>query len=85
MKTRIIASYLTKEGFNEINEREVDLDEYANVEVKSVEEGRKLIADNELNGIGTIYEEIQREKFDCWDTIRESKVDSGEIYDTEIL
>lgn len=85
MKTRIIARYLTEEGFNEINDRDVDLDEYAEIEVKSVEEGRKLIADNELNGIGTIYEEVQKEEFDCWDTIRESKVDGGEIYHTEIL
>jgi hypothetical protein len=85
MKTRIIACYLTKEGFNEINERDVDLDEYANIEVKSVEEGRNIIADNEINGIGTIYEEVQREEFDCWETIRENYVDNGEIYNIEIL
>ena len=40
-ETRIIASYLIKEGFNEIGDREVDLDEYMNIEVGSVKQGIK--------------------------------------------
>ena len=84
MKTRIIASYLTKVGFYH-GEREVDLDEYANIEVKTVDDGLKLIRKNEENGIGTILMEKQDEEFATWETIQEHYVDHGEIYDTEIF
>lgn len=87
MKTRIIARYLIKEGYNEINDREVDLDEYKEVEVKSVEEGRSIIAKNDLhgNGIGTIYEEVQREEGDTWEELKVHHVSEGVIYDSEVV
>jgi len=87
MKTRIITRYLAKEGYNEINDREVDMDEYKEVEVKSVEEGRSIIAEKDLhgNGIGTIHEEMQREEGDTWEELRVHHVSEGVIYDSELL
>ncbi len=79
MKTRIIASYLIKEGFFD-GDRDVDLDEYQEAEVKTLEEGRKLIAKNDLfgNGIGTITEEVETEW--GWEDTVKHDVSEGAIY-----
>ena len=85
MKTRIMAYYLSEEGYNEIGERDIDLDEYVYDKVESIEDGVKLIAENEINGSGRISEEVKREEFDNWDIIREHLVDNGEIYHVQVL
>lgn len=84
METRIIARYLIKEGFNEIDDRDVDLDGYKEVEVKTVDQGMKACL-NEVNGngIGTVYE--QKETKYGWEDVHEHHVENGVIYRTEEL
>lgn len=81
MKTRIIASYLKKEGYNEIGDRDVDLDEYTECEVNSIQDGMDTIVKNDLNGIGQIHEQ----KFTQygWKDVCVSYVSEGLIYRIE--
>lgn len=82
METRIIASYIDKLGFNEINDRNVDLDTYKDIQCPSIQKALAEIKLNDLNGCGTIMEQ-RKNKYGIFEDLVYHYVDGGEIYDTE--
>jgi hypothetical protein len=81
MKTRIIARYLEEEVFDEIGDIDIDNCKYACVVVRSVEAGRQLIGNLEINGIGNISEQYEDEF--GWHEIKEYYVSEGIIFDSK--
>lgn len=82
MKQIITAEYLVDYGFNEINDRDVDLDKLKEVEVKTLDDGIDVITKNDKDGVGTIYEKkVNRYGEERW--LKKHSVDGGVIFQTE--
>lgn len=70
---------MTKEGYNEIGDREVDLDTYSQAVVETVQAGASLISKAALyDGIGVVSFQ-QQDKYGLWDTIEEYIIEDGKI------